>query len=242
MILYNENGLGDCLFTCSMLRRTCGSHDFHCRPEHVLELSKLMGDKRHMILPLDLKPQGGINTWLGDTQFINILPAWHEQKDLMGYVMDYHNQIAKMISGEPAFHERSDMLWDSPAIAAKRDSVPQPEILIVNASPLSNQCPGYDTVEMNQLIFQLSSQHDVEVTSLPGRPNYSLAEIGAMSTWARLIIQAQSGPAWVTHNIWNANTKRVILSHPQVIDFGTPGMTQYAKDAQEALAYAELML
>lgn len=218
--------MGDCMWSLVMIRRMPGEHKFFCIPEYVTELRELMSDTPHYVGSIhEIDPRAdSVDTWLGNPHLGAYGIRWEHQQDVMGFVFDYYNALGNVyVPGGPVFKTRKDMLWDSQAIIDALPTVPHPEVLVINAEPHSGQCPQYDKFRMAELVLAMYRRWNVEVTSAPGRPNYTLAQIGAMSLTARYIIGVATGPIWPTFNKWNQKAERIILLEPLQIDMGIEG-------------------
>lgn len=240
MNLHCQAHLGDCLWTCMMLRRVGGAHTLYCNEAYVPELRELMADTGHFIRPMHQWDGRGINTWIGDTQFNNVGCVWRGQRDIIGYAMGYLNLIALQIAGKEAFASRRDMLWESPAI--KPDNVRECDVMFVNARPLSGQCPHYNDDAMSALIELTRTTRNAVRTNRDGHHLGTLADVARISTRARIIVAVATGPMWVTWNTCNELTPRIILMDPEFVDFGTKGIVRHVGTVAEATnALCELL-
>lgn len=223
MIFSTSANLGDCLWALVALRRLGGEHTFYCKPEYVADLAELMGDTQTSVKPLSEATELGIDTWIANGQFEPEGVQWMHQNDIMGFVGDYFNALGVRHFGRKTFESRHDMLWDSRAIIDALPTVPHPGVLVVNSDPMSGQTPQYSRDEMNALLVHIGHDYGGCVaTSVIHRPNYSLAQIAAMSLTAHTIIAVANGPHWPTWNVWNKKARRIILlDNGMFLDFHT---------------------
>ncbi len=214
--------MGDCLWALMFLRRVGGEHRFLCKEEFVADFRELMADTAHYIGPLSEWDGSGQDCWIANANFEGYGLHYSGQHDIMGFVMDFFNQMAMCHFGSRAFETRADMLWDSACIGPPK-TPKLIDCLIVCADPRSGQCLQFSRHELyDQIVVPMISRYGkvVVANSIHGEPTgYSLAQIGAMATVAHRIICLANGPAWTTFNRW-VDAERLVFLDPMYIDFG----------------------
>lgn len=136
------------------------------------------------------------------------------------------------------FERTEDLLFDFPALASWE--FPAFDCLVVNSPPQSGQLPGYSKEGMELLVGELAQRMSVWTTGRTRHApctldrNMTVAQIGAMSRFCRVIVMVSTGPSWCTINKWNAETieHRVILLHPERVELAKN--TVHAANAEEA--------
>ncbi len=144
--------------------------------------------------------------------------------DILGFVRRYMNAHCSLAGIAPVFDKPEDFLCSFPSIK-NNWIMPGGHILAVNCDPLSGQCPQYSRNEFDEILEKLAMRHKVICTNPTSKApcgNFSLAEIGSISTNAKLIIGIASGPLPVTFNIFNKETPRHIFLDPMKLDYGRP--------------------
>lgn len=235
MIFSGGANLGDCTWALIALRRLGGEHTFYCKPEYVDNLAELMNDTQISVKPLGESTDLGQDTWIANGSFEPEGVVWRHQNDIMGFVGDYFNALGMRYFGRKAFEKREDMLWDSSAIIDALPDVPHPGVLVINSDPMSGQCPHYSRDEMNALLVHIGAQWGGCVaTNVLNRPNYTLAQIAAMSITAHTIIAVANGPHWPTWNKWSRKARRIILlDNGMHLDFGIGCHVDYCANAAQ---------
>ena len=221
--------LGDALFTLSYLLKCAGHHTLYVKEEFVRELRYLVPDTDVQVESTLGLPANAEDTWMANGKH----EAQHDvyfrnQEDIVGFVHTYFNCFGK------AWAEREDMLFSFPWLKpqAHRDLV-----LIINAQPMSGQCPGYSQEELNKLATDLTmdGQRVVRVCGEEGQHNFSLLQIACLSSQAKLIIGGASGPFFATMNTAAKDCHRIVLLDPMRLDYGpNVGPIYNARNCTEA--------
>jgi len=199
------------------------------------------------------KGEEGTNAWKNTAGFWET----HQKKnDYAEFMLEWFALLAGRLGFESPFSTPADLLFDYPALTQDRAKlsgltlhpntlkfVPF-DFLVVNSQAMSNQWQSRDECDLNTLIQDLSQRYDVVTTKQTGLsvlateniPGFTVSDIGALSIYAKRIIQVATGPSWPTLNIWNRDKFRIVL-----IDHETLGMTENthqcrtAKDARRVL-------
>jgi hypothetical protein len=222
------------MWTAMMLARCSGEHDFFVNPDYVGQIQPFLAHTPHKVRPLTEWDGTGYDTWIANGQFHSQGINYDSQTDIMGFVMDYMNSLSGLISGGPVFHSRTDMLWDVPAI-------PEPnlpkiiDVLIVNSDPMSGQCPNYARSQLAEEVVMLKRRWKViETNHWDNTPvGFSLAEIGILSTLAKLVIGVANGPMWPCFNQWTRDTEKIVFLQPMRLNFGIDQPIRHVADAFE---------
>lgn len=218
------SNLGDAVWLVMMLSRLDGEHTLGVKPEYVEALQPLLGHTRHKVVDINTLEDKGLDGWIADGQFESQGLYYTGQEDIMGFVMEYMNQLSQKLGHNPVFKNREDMLFDIP-------SIPEPTIpkiidfLIIPSDPMSGQCPGYSRSEVHEkLIVPLQKRWKCVVTNAADNTHtgFTLNQIGVVSTLARNIIAVANGPHWVVHNCWTRETPKMVFLQPMRLRFCDP--------------------
>lgn len=208
--------LGDCIWALTMLSRLPGQHEMLCKGEYVPALRELVEGLPISIEPFYRAPSKSYDFWIASGLFEHRGVRYQDNIDILGFVARYFNAMAEDAGHSPVFNRREDLLCDFPSISERLGFN---GILIINCDPKSGQCPRYSSSEMDELVCKLDDKNPsvlaVEKASL------SLAQIGALSSTAKLIIGCATGPWWPCQNVWNATTQRICMLDPMRIDYGS---------------------
>lgn len=222
---FNNWHLGDCIWHCVFLRRVASLHpqdkfEFYCHPQYHAELNKMLEDLSNVSLhPLDQKPDGCIDCWIG-TGAYNGRQYWHhhpQRNDMILFLIDWFGCLCKQSGFDSPFNERQHCLLDYPGLHQHAES-PDYDYLIVNAEPKSGQL-RWNAGSMNRLVERLSSKYRVITTNRSSvdhlfcteRMGYSVTQIGNISMRASAIIMVATGPCWATFNPQNLHKDRIVL-------------------------------
>lgn len=228
----SANGhLGDQLWHAQILRRIGGKHEFYVPPAYMPEIAECLEGTEVEVKDIVFSPADALSTWIACGRFYSKGLDWHNQTDLVDYLMKWGNNIARECGVVPApFLHRQQMLCDFPAIQRHVDA-PEFDILIINAQPGSAQVVGFDNREMNALIAKLASKHKVLCTNPTdsGAPEImtSICGIGNLSLRAKLIVAVSTGAAACIHNTF-AEPNTMLLLDPIRLDYGRHNITHFA--------------
>lgn len=233
--------LGDCLWALHVIRKIPGLHQFYCPVEYHWQLQECADN----IVLADIKsaPVDAVNTWIAANSFPPVV--YENNIDVVEYLLRWDNALLKeglkealRLGGwDPtmSFERRQDVLFDFPVI--RRNVVaPEFDILVVNCPPGSNQCPEWNQVHMDELIFQLGKNHRVLATNLTtsgaATVSASVCNIGNLSLRAKCVLAVASGAHWCIHNLWNAHVPKYLFLEPQRLDYGRGDITHAKNVAQ----------
>lgn len=227
--------MGDATWAATMLSKLEGPHTFYVKDEYVEEFRDFLFDMRIGVYPLSQCRPGVPETWIACGAF----PQWPYAPhivgtDIMGYVRRFMNLTAN--AGRDVLPDAESMLIDFPSINQNVPVLPF-DILAINASPTSGQCPQYSGSEFDGLILQLVSKgHRVLATNPTAAcpwSHYSFAQIGALAQQARIIIGVATGPIWPTLNVWTKEIPRYIFLSDFLLDFGPNIPIKHFNSAEE---------
>jgi len=221
---------GDAIFALNMLSRLTGEHVLCCNPDYHEGLRGLVEG-----LPIEIRDcsriaPNSMDFWLASGLFERIGIRYQDDIDIIGFIRRYFNSMAYEGGHEPPFKIRGDMLCNFPAIK-KLSEIGEPftGIMVINANPLSGQCPRYSASEMDELIRKLEDKTP-SVLAIE-KADLSLVQIAALSVHAKLIIGCATGPFWGACNFWNATTQRIVMLDPMKLDMW-PVPVVHAPDAK----------
>ncbi len=113
--------------------------------------------------------------------------------------------------------DESDLVFDYPALAKWK--FPDFDCLIVNSAPMSNQMPGWNPAQMENLVGELGKRWQcvttartrfAEITCTLDK-QLTVTQIGALSRFCRYIIMVSTGPSWPCWNIWTQESCKFML-------------------------------
>jgi hypothetical protein len=230
MNLHSANShAGDLQWSLIALSRIPGEHTLRCADEYIEPLRGLVDGLPITIDNCAHVPVNSLNCWIASGQWEHLGVHYNDPVDIMGFVARYFNAMAGEMGYEHPFKTREDLLMDFPAIAPNGD-IPHAftGILVINADPKSGQCPNYSSSEMDSLIKNLEAAGN-SVCSIESA-ELTLAQIGRISTTAKLIIGCATGPWWPTMNMHNRCTQRIVMLDPMRLDYGSVPIV-HARDA-----------
>lgn len=240
MNCHSENShLGDlqwCLVAMSRLR---GPHTLCCNPIYHDQLRELVAGTDITIKDLGHIPVDSMDSWIASGLFESQGIRYENQTDIMGFVQKYFNAMGREGGLGDPFERREDMMCAWPSMQKCTSRNPDhvkwnnfTGILFINADPKSGQCPGYSSSEMDALIQNTEAAGN-SVCSIGGS-DLTLAQIGQLSTFAKLIVGCATGPWWPTMNVWNKNVQRICMLNPMRLDYGPGVPIVHAKNAAQA--------
>lgn len=227
--------IGDTAWLAIMLSKLPGPHTFYVPNEYVAAFRDLLDEMDIAVEPVTQQPAGTPNGWIANGRFGNTLVYPRDcTADILAYVRRYMNLTAA--AGRDALPDAESMLVDFPAILRPVPALPF-DILAVNCNPLSGQAPRYSGSEFDGLLLQLVAKgHRVLATNPTAAchwGNFTLAQIGNLSTRCELIIGVASGPMFSTFNIWNKPVKRYVCLDPFRLNYGPNVAIEHSACAED---------
>lgn len=218
--------LGDIIWIANMLSKIPEHHVFAMPKEYHPQMNELLAGLDIELTSIEeMSPECRAN----DCWIANGRTGLHYDNpiDILGFVRRYMNAHCSLHGVAPVFDKPEDFLCSFPRIQNgwKPQDASNWEVFAINCDPLSGQCPQYSRSEFDELLGRLAWRHRVIATN-PSKTvpwgNFSLSEIGYLSTKAKLIIGIASSPIFVTFNIWNKETPRYVFLDPMKLDYGRP--------------------
>ncbi|MGB7195341.1 MAG: hypothetical protein WBD81_17945 [Collimonas pratensis] len=201
--------LGDAVWSLTALRHIDAPHTFYCPVEYHRNLEAICEDRDIKLMPMDQATADARCTWIGNMRFAHKGVAWAMQRDVLGFLCAWSSELA-LEAGQPKMFVKHDLLCDWPAINRPVHDVPEFDALVINARPLSGQCPRWDEGEMDQLIAQIAVKNRVVCTNqtTASGPNITvvdktISEIGSLSLRAQFIVAVSTGAAVCVHNVFD---------------------------------------
>lgn len=222
--------LGDCLWHANILRHIGGKHTFYAPSVYMPELSECLEGTEIEVKDILHSPADALSTWIACGRFESQGVRYDNQTDLVAYLLQWANAIGREC-GEPKtlFRQRQDMLCTFPAIQRDVDA-PAFDVLVVNAQPLSGQCPQFDNAELNALIERLATKHRVLCTNpnTAGAPTIqiSICGIGNLANRAKIVVAVSTGASACAHNIFG-EPRTLLLLAPIVLDYGRTNLSHF---------------
>jgi hypothetical protein len=232
---FNNWHLGDCLWQCVFLRKAATAHPdhsftFYCPGVYHGQLNEVIADLPNVTLkPLEQKTPGAIDCWMG-TGTYNGKQYWHnhpQRNDVVVFFIDWFNRLCEQSKIEPLFRDRTDCLFEYPALHNISAPAPDFDYLVINSAPLSGQF-NWNPTAMNRLIQRLSQKQRVITTNASAvthlfcteKQGMTVTQIGNISLRAKGIVMVANGPCWPTFNAQNLSKPRLILLNQVRIDYG----------------------
>lgn len=237
--------LGDNLAHLHFLRKLAAAYPDHgfthfCHGDYLDQLREVVSDiprirltafaEAYFVSRWEMRPPdalGSTNAWKNSSGFFDR----HPQKETYSAVMlDWYHELARRLGLESPLHTREDLLFDYPALNAKKIKFQSDpfDILIVNSPPLSGQAPRFYSEQMDSLIGRLAQSYRIVTTfRRPGLDlpctmdlNATVTGIGRLSQVCNAIVMVSTGPSWPTFNIWNRDSikLRVVINEPEIVD------------------------
>jgi hypothetical protein len=231
MIYTNANGhLGDAVWHAIILRKIGGHHTFYVPQPYMRCINECLEGTDIEVKDMAGAPADALSAWIACGRFESHGVRYQHQTDIVHYLLQWANAIGREC-GEPRtlFQQRQDMLCRFPAI--QRDiEAPEFDVLVVNAQPLSGQCPQFDNREMNTLIVMLAEKHKVLCTNTVevDAPviDTSICGIGNLANRAKLVVAVSTGASACIHNKF-AETRTMLLLAPIVLDYARSNMSHF---------------
>jgi hypothetical protein len=227
--------IGDALWLCIMLSKLPGQHTLYVNNEYVDSIRDLMEGTLVTVEPITQKPPGTQDGWIANGRF----PQYPYTPqvvgtDILGYVRHYLNLVAA--AGRDLIPDAESMLMDLPSLEQTVPVLPF-DILAVNCNPLSGQVPGYSGSEFDGLLLKLVGKGHRVLATNPTTAcpwgNFTLSQIGALSTKASVILGVSSGPLAPTFNVWNKGVPRYVFLSPFILNYGPNVKITHAANAAE---------
>jgi hypothetical protein len=232
--LYNENHLGDCIFSCVYfyhIREYIESNHIHIfyyiRKEHISQVREFICSNNIHLCDFDKRK--GLHIWIGNRNInTNILKVFEGYADhlkknnktmLNEFLVEFYNTISahfeipyKMVSYQYCDPILLDTYYELP------DKYKNVDIFIINSRPLSSQYQ-YNEKEWDIRILQLNEKYNIVTTKKVDEvkctldDRLSIFRIAALSTRAKVIIAINTGPIVGLFNIYTLNhVKKAYIS------------------------------
>ena len=222
-----EAGLGDTLLHLHFLRKLAAAY-----PE--LDFVHAYGIDYRVQYEEFLKGCGNIKLVRLDEAGPDSIDCWRNAPTTRGtlssndswveFYIKLFERIAAFMGLENPIKEPSDMLFDEAAIPAADTSALSSsfDFLVINTPPNAIQFDPAkkDRFYLDPLIDALKragrSIVCTSATKIPGVPvtidhGISVCGIGKLSLTAKNIVMISCGASWLTFNVWNRNTPRIVL-------------------------------
>lgn len=231
MIYTSANGhLGDAVWSAIAFRKIGGQHTFYVPFHYIGCITECLEGTEIEVKEISTAPPDALSTWIACGRYEGSGVRYNHQTDLVAYLLQWSNAMARECGvAKTLFQQRQDMLCDFPAI--QRDvEAPEFDVLVVNAQPLSGQCPQFDNREMTTLIAQLAEKHKVLCTNpveldVP-RIDTGICGIGNLANRAKLVVAVSTGASACIHNVF-AEPRTMLLLSPIVLDYGRKNMSHF---------------
>ncbi len=224
-LFYNPYHLGDQIFNMilfhkisDLLKRLDVKIRYSCKREYHEQVGEFIEDKERIQL-VDLDNQG-LELWINNPQIIKR----YELQSLVGYdnyyILFFQEVLRKMcvpyLLMDLKF-EDEDLLFRQKKIYEKYTEMENVEILIINSIPLSGQY-RYSAEIWNRFIFYLSKKYKVITTNKVENilctqdMQFSVKDIGSISTKMRYIIGINTGPFVGCYNVYTLqNVEKIYI-------------------------------